>query len=296
MNRTGMILKGIGSFYDVLDDHDGQIYICHPRGKFRIRDGGKPMVGDRVVFQPPTLDDDGYLLDIQPRKNYLRRPPVSNIDKLMIVLSAEYPEPDLLMVDRLLCKAEQMHIESAVCVNKCDLDSTGRAGILRVQYRHLPFFEVSAETGNGIESILEFAGSSIICFAGQSGVGKSSLINCISEDDRMDTGEVSEKIGRGKHTTRRVQLLRDRADGFVVDTPGFSLLEMDRMDPRELMLLYPDFMPYHDQCRFIGCLHDKEIGCAVKEAVSDGVIDADRYERYKELLHEADENWRKRYD
>lgn len=295
MAQTGRILSGVGGFYEV-EAEDGVRHTCRARGKFRIQEDMTPAVGDWVRFAPKVGEEDGYLLEILPRRNRLLRPAVSNIDLMAVVLSASRPQPDLMLADRLLAQAEGARIRACVCINKCDEAKPGVMEALAGQFRHLQTFPVSARSGQGVAALRQAAGKGVLCLAGQSGVGKSSLINALCPELDLETGSVSRKIGRGRHTTRSVQLLPLPEGGFVVDTPGFSLLEGDAIPPEELMHRYPDFAPYWDDCRFAGCLHDKEPDCAVKAAVAAGHIPQARHARYCQWVEELQEQWRNRYD
>ena len=289
----GRILKGVGGVYYVRDEQD-TVHVCFARGRFR-KQKIKPLVGDYVEFQPQKGEEDGYLLEILPRKNALRRPLAANIDLLLIVMAA-VPEPDWLLCDRLLSDAAGLGVEAAVVFNKRELAPDGGSEALAV-YRHLPFTcSVSAERKEGLEELKAFLAGKTFVLAGQSGVGKSSLLNALLPEASRETGSLSEKISRGKNTTRHSELL-DLGNGcFAVDTPGFSLLESETMEPTAFLATYPDFAPYADRCRFAGCLHDREAGCALREAVEAGEIPKERYERYRVLLSEVRELWRNRYN
>lgn len=295
MEQIGRILSGVGGFYEV-QAQDGALHTCRARGKFRIQEDMTPAIGDEVRFAPKVGEEDGYLLEILPRRNRLLRPAVSNIDLLAVVLSASRPQPDLVLADRLLSQAVGAKIATCVCINKCDEAAEDTVADLCAQYRHLPVLPVSARTGQGIADLQALCGQGVLCLAGQSGVGKSSLLNALCPELKLETGAVSRKIGRGRHTTRSVQLLALPEGGFVVDTPGFSLLEGDAIPPEELMHRYPDFAPFLEDCRFAGCLHDREPDCAVKEAVEAGTIPSGRHDRYCQMLQELQEQWRNRYD
>jgi len=290
---TGRILKGVGGVYTVMDGAGG-LHTCFARGRFRL-EKTKPLVGDRVEFQPQKGEEDGYLLKILPRRNELRRPVAANVDLLALVAAPE-PSPDWLLCDRLLADAARLGVEACLLFNKCDLASPKEAESALAGYGHLPMASsVSAATGQGLDKFLLFSRGKTLVLAGQSGVGKTSLLNRLLPEGERETGELSARISRGKNTTRHAELLRIGENTFAIDTPGFSLLEMEPMEPRELAGCYPDFAPYREECRFSGCLHDREGSCAVREAAEAGRVDAGRYERYKVLLAEVKELWRNRY-
>ncbi|MCR4576826.1 MAG: ribosome small subunit-dependent GTPase A [Clostridiales bacterium] len=291
---TGTILKGIGGFYYVLAQ-DGQIYTLHAQSKIR-RKKLKPFVGDNVEFEPGGEGEEGWLKAILPRRTELKRPPVANIDVLVIVVSASKPEADLLLADRLLIYAQKNRLRSVIVANKADEDDANAERIC-AQYLMSGFhaFKVSARTGAGLELLKNELSSSVHAFAGQSGVGKSSLVNALYKVD-LEVGDISDRIERGRHTTRECCLIPVENSGAVLDTPGFSLLENDIMDPASLKDIYPEFSPYRSLCRFEGCAHISEPDCAVKEALAQGKLDLGRYERYQLLYQEMKERWSKRYD
>ena len=291
---VGSIVRGIGSFYTVLCDEDGREYTLRAQKKLRHQKL-TPMVGDRVRFTPGEGEDNGWLEEILPRKSVMQRPSVANCDMLMLVV-ASVPHPDMLLIDKLILRAARGNMTPAICVNKIDLgDELVRA--IREEYAgtQLRVFEASAITGEGVEALREAMRGKVTCLAGQSAVGKSSLINALLGLN-LETGGLSRKTERGRHTTRRAEMLA--ANGMLVlDTPGFSLLELETgMEPQEFAELYPEYNELAGGCRFQPCLHDREPGCAVKAAVSEGRLSAVRWERYRELLAEVKENWKGRYE
>lgn len=298
----GYIVKGIGGFYYVACQDGrggGQVVECRARGRFR-KDDITPLPGDRVrALALPGVLTGGYVTEIFPRKNTLRRPPVANVDQLVLVLSAAEPPPDLLLADKLLVQADVQRITPLIVLNKIDVANTATRAQVREDYRDLPlhFLEVSAREDLGTEELLGALRGKLSCFAGQSAVGKSSLLNAISQHFDFETGELSKKSGRGRHTTRAVELCRlvGEEDSFVMDTPGFSMLDIGNMPPEELQLHYPEMVERRMDCRFDDCLHDNEPDCAVKAAVEGGEIPEGRYRRYILLLAELKEKETKRY-
>lgn len=290
----GQIVKGIGGFYTVSDEQ-GRHYTLRAQAKLR-RQHLTPMVGDRVTFSLGSGEENSWLTGILPRRSCLTRPAVANVDKLAITLSAGAPKADLLLVDRLLILCRQAGIAPLVAVNKADADRENARNLAR-QYRDAAegVFVLSAGTGEGVEALKQALRGTVHAFGGQSGVGKSTLINRLY-GLRLGTGNLSDKIERGKHTTRHCELIEVEGGGRVLDTPGFSLLELQLIDPKELKGLYPEFLPYDGKCRFTPCAHHKEPGCAVKEAVDQGLVDRQRHERYCLLYEEMNERWRERYD
>ena len=289
----GSILRGIGSFYTVLCDEDGREYTLRAQKKLRHQ-RLTPMVGDRVRFTPGQGEEDGWLEEILPRRSMLVRPSVANVDMLMLVV-ASVPAPDLLLCDKLILRATQGSMTPAICVNKIDLGD-GLAQQIEAEYAgtQLRVFSVSAHTGEGVGALREAMRGRVTCLAGQSAVGKSSLLNALFGLS-LETGGLSRKTERGRHTTRRAEMMA--LDGmFVLDTPGFSLLELeDAIEPEAFAQLYPEYNALAGACRFQPCLHDREPGCAVHAAVDRGELSAARWARYRELLGEVREKWKGRY-
>ena len=293
MNR-GTILRGIGGFYTVLDD-EGRSYTLRAQGKIR-KERLTPLVGDEVEFVPGEDGEDGWLTAIRPRRNAFVRPAVANIDEIVIVAAAASPKADPLLIDRMLIAAQKAGVAACVCVTKTDLDGEAAESLLR-QYAGAGVFEARTcvRTGEGVETLKDHLYGKTHAFTGQSGAGKSSLINALYGFE-LETGGVSRKIEREKHTTRRCELIPVEGGGRVLDTPGFSLLETELIEPRLLEEQYAEFRPYAGQCRFVPCYHITEPDCAVLRALRDGKIAPERYERYRELLNEMKERWKNRYD
>ena len=289
----GSLLRGIGSFDTVLCDQDGRDYPLRAQKKLRHQKL-TPMVGDRVRFTPGQGEEDGWLEEILPRRSMLVRPSVANVDMLMLVV-ASVPAPDLLLCDKLILRATQGSMTPAICVNKIDLGD-GLAQQIEAEYAgtQLRVFSVSAHTGEGVGALREAMRGRVTCLAGQSAVGKSSLLNALFGLS-LETGGLSRKTERGRHTTRRAEMMA--LDGmFVLDTPGFSLLELeDAIEPEAFAQLYPEYNALAGACRFQPCLHDREPGCAVHAAVDRGELSAARWARYRELLGEVREKWKGRY-
>ena len=291
--RQGTLVRGFGGFYAVRDA-EGQEFTLRCKKKFR-RLGLSPLVGDEVLFTPGEGEEHGWLEEILPRSSQCLRPPVANVSLLLIVV-APVPEPDLLLVDRMMVRARAQGMDMLLVVNKCDLDA-GLAQELQAQYAgaQAPVFAVSAESEQGLGALRERMGGCLCCLTGQSGVGKSTLLNALLGLS-LETGEISRKIQRGKNTTRHAELLMK--DGLrVLDTAGFSLLELDGgMEPVTLKEYYPEFAAYEGKCRFEPCYHDREPGCAVTAACGEGAIHPQRLARYRALLAEVRQTWRERYD
>lgn len=281
---TGIIIKALSGFYYV--NSGDKLYTCKARGSFR-KSGVSPLVGDRVEF---TLspDDTGIIDEILPRKTCLLRPPVANIEKLFIVSSFKDPSPNTFIIDKLTVIAKHNGIEPIIVFNKCDM---GDFSLWEKIYKNSGFktFVISADNGSGLEQLKEELRDSISAFTGNSGVGKSSILNYIFGKNIIATGEVSEKLGRGRHTTRHTELYPLHFGGFVADTPGFSAIETDNTDyslKEDLADYFEDFAEFINNCRFSSCSHTKEKGCAVIEAVKNGKIQPSRHESYITLFEE----------
>lgn len=288
-------MKALSGFYYV-DDGSGTLYACRGRGKHRHA-GQSPLVGDRVSFTP--LDDgQGALDEILPRRNQFQRPAVANVDQLVIVASQAIPATDPFLIDRVIAIAQGRNCQSVVCINKCDL---AQGDDLWAIYRQagFPTLKVSAQTGEGIDQLKELISGKVSAFTGNSGVGKSSILNAIEPGIALKTGDVSQRLGRGRHTTRHVELFRLSCGAVVADTPGFSSFDVEGMDlcpKEELASRFPEFAPYVDRCRFTGCAHVKEKGCAVLEAVRQGQIPSSRHESYVRLYQQLSQipDWKRK--
>lgn len=254
---------------------------CKARGRFR-NEKITPMVGDIVEFELR----DGYnsIEKIFPRKNFLKRPMVANIDSVVIVLSAGKPVADLMLCDKLLIQAEKNKVVPILVINKVDADAENAKKIAK-QYVFYDTILTSANDSIGIEILKEKIDGKCVCLAGQSAVGKSSLINSLDEKFSLEVGGLSKKTARGKHTTRQAELLYvPECNAYVVDTPGFSMYEAELIKT-EVAAYYPDFYSYAKGCRFTSCIHDKEPDCAIKTAVEAGTINKERYDRYLRIIH-----------
>lgn len=281
----GVILKALSGFYYVDIGH-GEPVACRARGKFRHQKV-VPLVGDRVKIT--QLDDGTGMVDeIYPRKNEFQRPAVANIDQLIIVASEAIPVTDPFLIDRMTAIAEYRDCESVICINKCDL---APADELHEIYTKAGFrtLRVSAETGEGLDTLREIMRDKVSAFTGNSGVGKSSLLNALQPGFRLQVGEVSTRLGRGRHTTRHVELFRLEDGAIVADTPGFSSFDTERMEltrKEELETTFREFRPYLGECRFVGCAHVREKGCAVLAALERGEIQPSRHDSYVRLYEQ----------
>ena len=319
---TGIIVKGIAGFYYVKAE-DGRVYQCKARGIFK-KDGVVPMIGDWVVItvQP---DGDAVIDSIAPRKNEFIRPPISNVDMFVIVAAAHEPEPNLSIIDKFIVMAEKKHTEIAICINKADLAAQEELDAIKEIYENIyPVYCVSAigfdDTdceGCDIEEVI--ADKSLGCnktaakskddmqrlekalagktaaLAGPSGVGKSTILNRLQKSELMETGSVSAKTGRGRHTTRHAELFDTACGGMIFDTPGFTSFEVLEAEEDELQFLYPECADIIGSCRYDNCRHLKEPGCKVREAVSAGKIKKERYHSYVSQLIEIREREKNKY-
>lgn len=284
--KTGRIIKGIGGFYYV-DTKDG-VYECRARGIFR-KDGETPLVGDLVEIGTDEEHKTGSVDAICPRKNRLVRPPVANVNQMAAVIAITNPKPNLVVVDKLIASAEYADIKPLICINKTDLD----AGVELAQtYRSAGFdtLELSAEKSLNIDLLQEKLKDQVTVFAGNSGVGKSSLLNRIVGRGTFETGAVSGKVERGRHTTRHSELVALKGGGYIIDTPGFSSFELGDIEKLDLCELFREFEDYRYSCQFRDCSHTVEKGCAVLEALRDGKISASRHESYLKLYEELKNN------
>lgn len=280
----GRIQKALSGFYYV--DTGTEVLTCRARGKFR-KDGVSPLVGDRVEVRE-LGNGEGFVEAILPRKNAFTRPAVANIDQLVVIASGAIPKTDPFLIDRVAAIAALKGCEVIILLNKCDLDS---ADSLYQIYRAAGFqtLRVSAQTGEGLEELIPLISGKLSAFTGNSGVGKSSILNALDPDFHLQVGEVSDALGRGRHTTRHVELFRLSCGAEVVDSPGFSSFETDELNlelKHRLPETFREFQPYLEHCRFVGCSHTKEKGCAVLEAVRRGEIQKSRHASYLRLYEE----------
>lgn len=281
----GIIIKGIGGFYYV--ESGNEVFECKARGIFR-KDAFAPLPGDFVNMS--VIDESkklGSIDEILPRKSQLVRPAVANVNQVAVVLAVKSPSPDCLLLDKLLITAQLKNLDTIICLNKIDLDEDESCKKIveayeKADYKCIP---LSSKLNIGFENLSDSLHGRITVFAGQSGVGKSTILNRIMNSMIMQTGEVSGKIERGKHTTRHAELVELHSGGYVVDTPGFSSLELTDMQYDELDTFYPEFRERRLGCRFTRCSHISEPECSVKDALSQGLIDKDRYARYIEFYN-----------
>lgn len=283
---TGTIIKALSGFYYVDVGAEQEPITCRGRGKLRHQKI-TPLVGDHVAITV-TEDGTGMVDEVLPRSNQFQRPMVANMDQLVILASGAIPVTDPFLIDRMVSLAEYKGCQPIICFNKCDLEPATQLVEL-YQKAGFQSFAISAQTGEGLEQLLGVLDGKISAFTGNSGVGKSSVLNALCPQFGLKVGQVSEKLGRGRHTTRHVELFRV-GGGLVADTPGFSAFDVEQMEliPKEkLAHTFREFCPYLEQCRFVGCAHVKERGCAVREAVDNGAIAPSRYQSYVRLYDQV---------
>lgn len=279
-------MKALSGFYYVDVGADREPVTCRGRGKLRHQKI-TPLVGDRVEITV-SQDGTGMVDEVLPRANQFQRPMVANMDQLVILASGAIPITNPFLIDRMISLAEYKGCEPIICFNKCDLEPARDLVNLYLQ-AGFRCFAISAHTGEGLEQLLEALNGKISAFTGNSGVGKSSVLNALCPQFDLKVGQVSEKLGRGRHTTRHVELFRV-GGGLVADTPGFAAFDVEQMElipKEELEHTFREFRPYLEQCRFVGCAHVKERGCAVREAVDEGAIAPSRYQSYVRLYEQV---------
>ncbi|MBR5126462.1 MAG: ribosome small subunit-dependent GTPase A [Oscillospiraceae bacterium] len=282
--KTGRIIRSISGFYDV--QIPGKVVSCRARGILR-KEGNSPLTGDMVEI---TVErGKGMVEKILPRRNSFVRPAVANVDALVVFAANVNPVTEPFLIDRVAAIAGDQEVQVVLCVNKCDLDPA--VDLVRI-YENAGFsvISTSAETGDGVEALRDMIRGKLVAFTGNSGVGKSSILNRLCPELQLPTGEVSEKLGRGRHTTRHVELYSLGEETYVADTPGFSSFDTDQMDvilKENLQYAFPDFGRYLGDCQFHDCSHRKEPGCAVRAALEAGQIESTRYDSYLRLYEKA---------
>jgi ribosome biogenesis GTPase len=294
------VIRAAGGFFAVRDA-EGAVYLCRARGKLKL-ESGSILVGDRVIFRPEEGAEEpggagegtGIIETLLPRRSLLRRPPVANVEQIVLVLALKKPAPDWQLAGRILLQGEREKLPLLCCLNKIDLADAAERKETAAALDPLPYRLLwsSAREGAGIEQLGEALCGRCTVFAGPSGVGKSSLLNAVHPGLGLKTGTVSRKIGRGRHITRQVELLALPAGGFVVDTPGFSRLSFAGLEPDRLGDLFPEFTPHRESCSFRNCNHIHEPGCAVREAVFAGLINRCRYRQYQHFWKELNDKER----
>lgn len=283
----GKIIKGIAGFYYVHVVHSG-IYECKAKGIFRNKKI-KPLVGDNVEID--IIDEEkriGNIVEIAERTNELIRPAVANIDQSLVIFAVMRPDPNINLLDRFLVMMERQDVPVIICFNKVDLVPEEELIELRDNYVNAGYHVIFTSTlnGNGVEDVKRILIGKTTAFAGPSGVGKSSMLNAVIPDANSETGGISEKIGRGKNTTRHTEIFNLEDETYIMDTPGFTSLYTNDFEKEELKWYFPEFREYEGKCRFNGCIHENEPDCAVKDALEEGKISESRYKNYLQMLDE----------
>ncbi len=292
---VGRIVRAIaGFFYVEPAEGDGRLIECAARGKLKYQSEAL-VVGDWVDYQPE--EEKGVITKVYPRENLLKRPYIANVNLIVLVFAHTNPDPNDFLMAKFLVLAESSGIPYLIVLNKTDLVSQRKANQLAEKYRNNGYQVLctSVLTHLGKRKLQQALAGKVAVFAGPSGVGKSALLNMISPGLGLRTGAVSEKIGRGRHTTREVQLLKTKQNGYIADTPGFTQIDLDFIEPQQLSDYFPEFQPFRENCKFSSCCHDAEPQCGVKQAVSESKIAAFRYQNYLELLDEVRNFYKNRY-
>lgn len=286
----GIITKGVGGNYYV--DIGSKIIECRARGLFRLKNI-KPLVGDKVLIRITEEDEDmGYIEEIKERTSEIKRPPVANAQQLVIIFSVKNPEPSFILLDKLLIAAKSNNLNPVICINKSDLaNEEEKENILNIfKNTGYKIIFTSKYDEDSLQNLKDILKDRLNVFSGPSGVGKSSLMNAIEPGFYLETGEISDKLKRGRHTTRHAEIFKLGFGGYAVDTPGFSSFELEGVDEYSLKSYYPEIVKYDEGCKFLDCLHYKEPGCVIKEAVNSDLISRVRYNNYIKLLEQIKES------
>lgn len=292
----GTVISNISNLYHI-EVEDGTIYSCNARGKMK-NDEISPVAGDRVEIE--VIDEEkctGVINKIKERTNYIKRPKMANINQIILVVSMKLPKPDLELLDKQLAYAEYIKIKPIICLNKIDLEDENTIQKIEEIYRNIGYnvIKTNAKEGVGIEEIRNQLQGKITAFSGNSGVGKSTLINSIFERDITQEGVISKKNQRGKNTTTQVQLYKITENSYIADTPGFSTFEITEIESTDLCHYFIEFVPHIEKCEFVGCSHIKEQNCGIKKAVEEGRITQERYDRYCKIYEDLKTKEAKRW-
>lgn len=294
--QKGVIISNISDLYHVEAEYN-KIYTCNARGKFKNNEIS-PVAGDRVKFEVTDEEKSlGVINEIHDRTNYIKRPKMANLTQIILVISMKLPKPDLELLDKQLVYAEYMKIKPIICLNKIDLEDTEIVEQIEELYKKIGYevIKTNAKEGVGVEKIRELLKGNVTAFSGNSGVGKSTLINSIFEKDITQEGLISKKNKRGKNTTTQVNLYNIGKDSYIADTPGFSTFEISEIETVDLCHYFIEFVPYIEKCEFVGCSHVKEQNCGIKQAIESGKISGERYDRYckiySDLKQKEERKW-----
>ena len=283
--KQGIIIENISNIFKIICENE--LYTCDARGKLK-KDDIKPVVGDKVNFEITKVEEKiGVIEKILPRKNYIKRPKIANINQIVLVISSKMPKPDLLMLDKQLVFAEYMNIKPVIVINKIDL-AKEIAEEIKEQYKFTNYeiIETNAKENVGIYELRNILKNKISVFSGNSGVGKSTLLNDLFEDNLTLEGKISSKNKRGKNTTTTVKLYELEENTFIADSPGFSTFDIYEIETTKLAEYFMEFKEYIENCEFVGCTHIKEENCGIKQALKENKISQNRYERYIKIYEE----------
>ena len=283
----GIIIGNISNTYKI--ETKQKIYLAYARGKFKNLDI-KPLVGDKVEIEVTDEEkDEAIIEEIKPRKNEIKRPKIANIDEIIFIISTKNPKPDLLMLDKQLAYAEKIRVEPIIVINKCDLKDTYED--IKKVYSNIGYKVIvtSAKQNIGIDELKQNLQNKISVFSGNSGVGKSSIINALFNKEKTQEGEISHKNKKGKNTTTDTKIYKLEENTYIADTPGFSSFEINEIESTELDKCFREFVPEIEKCEFVGCTHIKEENCGVKKAVQESKISTERYKRYCNMYDELKE-------
>ena len=289
----GVIIGNVSNTYKI--ETAEKIYTAYARGKFKNRDI-KPLVGDRVEIEVTDEEkNEAIIEEILPRNNEIKRPKIANIDQIVFIISTKNPKPDLLMLDKQLAYAEKIHVEPIIVVNKCDLKEIYKS--IKELYSKVGYKVIvtSAKQNIGINELKQVLRNKISVFSGNSGVGKSSIINALFDKEKTQEGEISKKNKKGKNTTTDTKLYKLEKDTYIADTPGFSSFEISEIESTELDKCFREFVPEIEKCEFVGCTHIKEENCGIKQAIEQGKVDTGRYERFCKIYEELKERDKYKY-
>ena len=282
----GIVLSNISNLYKV--EANNKIYDCSARGKIKNIDLS-PVAGDIVTIELQDKEENvGVIEDIEGRKNYIKRPKMANLSQIILVISMKMPKPDLLLLDKQLVYAEHMNIKPIICLNKIDLENDDRINKIHELYKSIGYdvIKTNAKEEIGVKEIKKCLENNITAFSGNSGVGKSTLINCIMEKNITEEGNISHKNKKGKNTTTQVNLYKIKENSYIADTPGFSTFDVNEIEKEELAKYFVEFRGYLNQCEYADCSHIKEERCGIKKGIEEGKISKERYDRYCQIYEE----------
>lgn len=292
----GIITSNISDLYHVRTE-DNKIYTCNARGKFK-NDEISPVAGDVVEFEVTDMEKSlGVINEIHDRTNYVKRPKMANLTQMILVLSMKLPKPDLELLDKQLAYAEYMKIKPIICLNKIDLEDEDVVEHIETLYKKIGYevIKTNAKEGIGVDKIKKLLKENVTAFSGNSGVGKSTLINSIFEKDMTQEGLISNKNKRGKNTTTQVNLYNIEKNSYIADTPGFSTFDVSEIESVDLCHYFIEFVPYIEKCEFVGCSHVKEQNCGIKQAIELGEISQERYDRYCKIYNDLKQKEERRW-